>query len=147
MDPNALIFQEKINELKDKFLSVLNDFKKYYVFYNKNPEVDEFQNYYVSAKNNLQLFNRDIFLLTNSIQKNIEELDAKNMELNIDIAKLKMKYDKMIKAQHKLQHTEDGSALLIDDTKEEYNIQYKDNLVLFIGIISLIFGSFKTVSK
>ena len=147
MDPNALIFEEKINELKDKFLSVLNDFKKYYVFYNKNPEVDEFQNYYVSAKNNLQLFNRDIFLLTNSIQKNIEELDAKNMELNIDIAKLKMKYDKMIKAQHKLQHTEDGSALLIDDTKEEYNIQYKDNLVLFIGIISLIFGSFKTVSK
>jgi len=147
MDPKAIIFNEKINELKDKFFAVLEDFKKYYVFYNKNPEVDEYQNFYSSSKNNLQVFNRDIFLLTNSIQKMIEELDTNNIELNKDIAKLKVKYDEMTKLQDKLRHTEDGSAVLIDDTKEEYNIQYRQNLILFIGIFGLIAKSFQIFGK
>jgi hypothetical protein len=39
-------FDEKINSIKTQFFSALDDFKKYYVYYNKNPEVNEFQNYY-----------------------------------------------------------------------------------------------------
>ena len=38
-------FDEKINSIKDQFFSALDDFKKYYVYFNKNPEVNEFQNY------------------------------------------------------------------------------------------------------
>ena len=85
--------------------------------------------------------------MTNEIQKRIEELDARNMELNTDIAKLKVRYENMKKKQHNLQHTEDGSAVLIDDTKEEYNIQYKHNLILFTGIFILIAKSFNTFGK
>ena len=44
MNSQALTFDEKINNIKTSFFSVLDDFKKYYVFYNKNPEVDEYQN-------------------------------------------------------------------------------------------------------
>ena len=38
-------FEEKIDTIKTQFFSALDDFKKYYVYYNKNPEVNEFQNY------------------------------------------------------------------------------------------------------
>ena len=38
-------FNEKIVTIKSQFFSALDDFKKYYVYYNKNPEVNEFQNY------------------------------------------------------------------------------------------------------
>ncbi len=43
-------FNEQINNIKSQFFSALDDFKKYYVYYNKNPEVDEFQSYYFFIK-------------------------------------------------------------------------------------------------
>ena len=68
-------FDEKINTIKSQFFSSLDDFKKYYVYYNKNPEVNEFQNYYVNSKGQLQTMSRDLFLITNNIDKNIDILD------------------------------------------------------------------------
>ena len=59
-------FNEKINTTKRQFFSALDDFKKYYVYYNKNPEVDEFQNYYINSKSQLQTMSRDLFLTTNN---------------------------------------------------------------------------------
>ena len=35
---NSKNFLSQINTLKEKLPSILDDFKKYYVFYNKNPE-------------------------------------------------------------------------------------------------------------
>ena len=67
-------FDEKINTIKTQFFSALDDFKKYYVYYNKNPEVNEFQNFYINSKTQLQSMSRDIFLTTNNIDKNIELL-------------------------------------------------------------------------
>ena len=49
----AKIFNEQINNIKSQFFSALDDFKKYYVYYNKNPEVTEFQNYYANSKGQL----------------------------------------------------------------------------------------------
>ena len=69
-------FEEKIDTIKTQFFSALDDFKKYYVYYNKNPEVDEFQNYYLNSKSQLQNMSRDLFLATNSIDKHIEQLDT-----------------------------------------------------------------------
>jgi len=65
-------FEEKINNIKNQFFSALDDFKKYYVYYNKNPEVNEFQNYYVNSKGQLQTMSRDLFMTSNNIDKNIE---------------------------------------------------------------------------
>ena len=45
---------EKINSIKTQFFSALDDFKKYYVYFHKNPEVTEFQNYYANSKGQLQ---------------------------------------------------------------------------------------------
>ena len=65
-------FDEKIDSIKEQFFSALDDFKKYYVYYNKNPEVNEFQNYYATSKGQLQTMSKDLFLTTNDIDKNIE---------------------------------------------------------------------------
>ena len=75
-------FNEKINTIKSQFFSALDDFKKYYVYYNKNPEVNEFQNYYVNSKSQLQSMSRDLFLTTNNIDKNIENLDNKMVSIS-----------------------------------------------------------------
>ena len=54
MDPEANRNQEKINSINSSFLSALDDFKKYYIFYHKNPDVDEYSdNFLNSNKDNL----------------------------------------------------------------------------------------------
>ena len=49
MNPEAKIYQEQINNKATSFLSALDDFKKYYVYYNKNPEVQEYNKNFTDA--------------------------------------------------------------------------------------------------
>ena len=63
--------EEKIKGINDSFLSALDDFKQYYVFYNKNPEVDEYSNNFENSKNQLQSLSGEMYTITNNIQKNI----------------------------------------------------------------------------
>jgi hypothetical protein len=147
MNPQANKFDEKIKGIKNSFYSALDDFKKYYVYYNKNPEVDEYQNFFVTSKGHLQGLNSDIFLVTNNIQKNIKIL---NMEMAAISNKLNDEKDlnaELLLLINNIQTTEDGSVTMIDDAKEEYNIQYYKNWELFIGIIVFAGISIKILKK
>jgi hypothetical protein len=128
-------FDEKINSIKTQFFSALDDFKKYYVYYNKNPEVNEFQNYYVNSKSQLQTMSKDLFLTTNNIDKNIEILDNKMSAISLKLADEKKLNTELLALLKNLQNTQDGSDILIDDSKEAYNIQYYYNWEIIIGIL------------
>lgn len=137
-------FDEKINNIEKQFFSALDDFKKYYVFYNKNPEVNEFQNYFVNSKGQLQNISKDLFLTTNDINKNIEILNNQMKQVSIKLKDEKKLYDELMILLGNLQNTKYGSEILINDSKEEYNKQYYSNLQLLLGIliIGLILGTF-----
>ena len=135
-------FNEQINNIKSQFFSALDDFTKYYVYYNKNPEVNEFQNYYANSKSQLQTMSKDLFLTTNNIDKNIEDLDNEMMNISIQLENEKKLNKEMSELINNLQNTQNGSEILIDDSKTKYNIQYYKNLEIFIGI--LIISGFLT---
>ena len=135
MNPQANKFDEKIMNIKSSFFSALDDFKKYYVYYNKNPEVDEFQSYFANSKGQLQNLNSEIFLVTNNIQKKIRDIDTEMQVISHKLNDEKDLNDELLKLINKIQTTQDGSAIMIDDAKEEYNIQYYKNWELFIGIV------------
>jgi hypothetical protein len=130
-------FNEQINNIKSQFFSALDDFTKYYVYYNKNPEVNEFQNYYANSKSQLQTMSRDLFLTTNNIDKNIEDLDNEMLNISIQLEKEKKLNKEMSELINNLQNTQNGSEILIDDSKTKYNIQYYKNVEIFIGILIL----------
>ena len=130
-------FNEQINNIKSQFFSALDDFKKYYVYYNKNPEVNEFQNYYTNSKSQLQTMSKDLFLTTNNIDKNIEILDNEMLDISIKLEKQKKLHKEMTELINNLQNTQNGSEILIDDSKTKYNIQYYKNIEIFIGILML----------
>jgi hypothetical protein len=147
MNPHANKFNEKIKTIKDSFLSALDDFKKYYVFFHKNPEVDEYQNFFTDSKGHLQKLNAEMFLVTNNIQKNIKELD---MEMRVVSKKLQNEKElngELMKLINRIKTTQDGSAIMIDDAKDEYNIQYYANWELFIGILIFMGISVKLLNK
>lgn len=128
-------FHEKINTIKSQFFSALDDYKKYYVYYNKNPEVNEFQNYYANSKSQLQSISRDLFLTTNNIDKNIDNLD-KQMAIISDKLDHEKKINKKItELIANLENTQNGSEILIDDSKKKYNEQYWRNWEIFLGIV------------
>ena len=116
-------FSEQINNIKSQFFSALDDFKKYYVYYNKNPEVDEFQNYYLNSKSQLQNMSRDLFLTTNNIDKNIESLDTEMEGISIKLEDEKSLNIELMKTLANLEKTQNGSELLIDNSKDLYNTQ------------------------
>jgi len=128
-------FDEKINIIKTQFFSALDDFKKYYVYYNKNPEVNEFQNYYTNSKSQLQSMSRDLFLTTNNINKYIENLDKNMSSIGVKLEDEKKLNQELMKKLSNLENTQNGSEILIDNSKDTYNKQYYYNWEMFIGVI------------
>jgi len=147
MNPHANKFNEKIKTIKDSFFSALDDFKKYYVFFHKNPEVDEYQNFFTNSKEQLQKFNAEIFLVTNQIQKNIKDLDMEMRMVSKKLEDEKKLNEELMKLINQIKTTQDGSAIMIDDAKEEYNIQYYKNWEMFMGIVIFMVISVKLLSK
>jgi hypothetical protein len=143
MNPPANKFNEKIKTIKSSFFAALDDFTKYYVFYHKNPEVDEFQNFFTNSKSQLQNLNSDMFLLTNNIQQKIKELDIEMRSVSHKLKDEKELNKELLKLVNRIKTTQDGSAIMIDDAKDEYNIQYYKNWELFLGAIVLISFSVK----
>ena len=142
-------FNEKINATRTQFFSALDDFKKYYVYYNKNPEVDEFQNYYINSKSQLQTISRDLFLTTNNIDKNIEILDSEMSSIGVKLENEKKLNGELMKVLSSLENTHNGSEILIDNSKDTYNRQYYYNWEIFIGILivsGLLVKLFKPVA-
>ena len=139
-------YDEKIDNLKSKFFSVLDDYKKYYVYYNKNPEVNEFQNYYSNSKNQLQIISKKLYSITDEIKANIEKLDKDMLLVAKNLEEEKDKNAKLTILYNNLDNTQNGSEILITDTKSEYNKQYYTNINMFIGILiisSLLLVTFK----
>ena len=128
-------FNEKINTIKKQFFSALDDYTKYYVYYNKNPEVNEFQNYYANSKSQLQNMSRELFLITNNIDKTIEMLDTQMSSASLKLTDEKNLNKELNTLTSNLQNTQDGSVILIEDSKTNYNIQYYKNLEIFVGIL------------
>ena len=138
MDTKAQQFEEKINGINSSFLSALDDFKKYYVYYNKNPEVNEYSNNFVNSKNQLQQLSGEMFTVTNNIQKNIEELDGGVTNISDELTKEKNKNKELEKLATGLKGTQDGSSMLINDTKKQYQNIFFQNFELFIGILFIL---------
>lgn len=131
------IFLSKINTLKEKLPAILDDFKKYYVFYNKNPEYDEYQQMFENIKSNLQSINSDLFMTSNNIEKDTENINDRLQKLNALITKEKIKNRQLKRRLGIVEKEYNGSDELISDYKEIYNLDYLTNFALFYGVVLL----------
>jgi len=135
--PKPQFFLSQINTLKEKLPSILDDFKKYYIFYNKNPEYNEYQQMFESIKGNLQTINSELFMTTNNIEKGVEDINSKLQIINNLISKEKAKNTKLKRQLGIVDKKYNGSDELISDYKEMYNLDYLKNFALFVGILVL----------
>jgi hypothetical protein len=131
------VFLSQINTLKEKLPSILDDFIKYYIFYNKNPEYNEYQQMFENIKGNLQNINSELFMTSNNIDKNTENINDRLQKINRLIAKEKIKNQQLKRKLGIVEKKYNGSDELISDYKEIYNLDYLNNFALFYGVIFL----------
>ena len=139
--PNS--FLAKLKPYQEKLPSILEDFVKYYVFYNRNPEVNEYQQLFDNIKGNLQSLNSGLFVETNNIEKMTETINEKLLELDKLIMKEKKMNRELKRRLGIVENTYNGSDEMITNFKDMYEYQYLTNFATLGGIIVLVTLLFK----
>lgn len=135
--------KQKIDGIKSSFLSVLDNYKKYYVFYNANPNVEEYQKSYFEAKNQLSSLAKELTDIIFRTYNKINNLNDESSQLYKNINENRVEYGILNNKVQNLKNVDQGSKILINDYKQKYNDQFYYNLELFLGIL-LVGGILKS---
>lgn len=133
----------KIFTIKEQFFSVLDDFKKNYILYKKNPDYSEYENAYNENKTQLQGLQKTMFSINNSIQSSTEKISDVKNSLELKLEGLKEQIDNLEIITASLGQNGDSSEVMKDDFVILYNYQYLQNFCLFVGcvIVVILFGA------
>jgi hypothetical protein len=143
VDPSN--YYNSINTIKQQLPSILDDFKKYYVFYNNVPDYPEYQTMYENIKNNINNLNSQLFTITNNVDSSIEEINTSLTTLNTLINKEKSKKNKLQTKQDDLIEQNNSTHEMIQNYDQIYELEYLKNWGLFgsllfsLYIISIVF--------
>ena len=131
------IFKEKLQTLNQQLPAILDDFKKYYIFFNKNPEYPEYQNSFENIKGNMNKLSSDLFMLSNDVEYSTGELNKKMFALNVLIQKEKERNRELKLKLGIVEHKNNAASELISDYKNMYSEEYLRNWALFVSILIL----------
>ena len=129
-----IIFKEKLKTLNQQLPAILDDFKKYYVFFNKNPEYPEYQNLFENIKANMTKLGSELFMLSNDVQSSTNEINVKLFSLDKLIHNEKERNRKLKKSLGIAENENNAATELITDYKYMYSEEYLRNWALFLSI-------------
>ena len=141
-------FTQKLETLKSQLPAILANFKKYYIFFNKNPEYPEYEQMFQNIKSNLNDINSQLFILSNDLQINTDKINEKLFALDVLIRKEKKKNRELKLKLGIIEHKNSAASELIYDYKEMYESDYLRNWALFLSIVVVgltISKTFKSV--
>jgi septation ring formation regulator EzrA len=127
-----------IKTIEEKLPSILDDFKKYYVFYNKNPGYDEYKSIFENLKANITDIENQLFKISNKVDSDIANTSKQLLQFNKLIEKERARYSKLKSQVAQYNNKYNGSKELISNYKEIYNLNYLRNIFMFLGIIIAI---------
>jgi hypothetical protein len=136
---NLKTYNEQIGPL-------LDEYKKGYIYYYTNPDNNEYARIFSIASGNITALNKDLFVTTNDIQKNIDDLNVKLATLDTNIKKEKNENDHLVSKLVHIEGKGKGSQVMNSNSKELYKQQYISNWDMVVGIL-IISGALVTVFR
>jgi ABC-type transporter Mla subunit MlaD len=133
--PNANNFLSKVSVLSNQLPAILDDFKKYYVFYNKTPEYDEYKQMFENIKANLNTTNSSLAKINKSVDSATEDINEKLVTLNKLIRRERIKNRLLKRRLGREEEKYNGTDEMISNYKEMYEINYLRNWAMFLGIL------------
>jgi hypothetical protein len=131
--PNQYL--ENLNKFKSQLPPILDEFKKYYVFFYKNPEYKEYENSFQNVKANLDNINLQLISLSKSVENSTDNLNSKLVVVNKLIEKERVKNKLLKKKLGIIEHQTHASSEMINDFKKIYSLGYIRNWGLLTSII------------
>ena len=131
----SIKYNEKLNNLSSTFLSVLDDFKKYYVLHNQYPDLNEYTQMFSSIKGNLQTLNSNIFTLTNNIENSTQQQNNVMQQVNDDINQEKLIHTMLQQKLNIVKNEINGTRIMSKNYTSMYNFQFFSNITMFLGIV------------
>ena len=129
-------FLSTVQTLQQQLGPILDDFAKYYVFYNKNPDVTEYQQMFSNIKSNLNNLNAQLFMVSNQVDANTQAISKKLLEFNEKIQTLKTQNGTLSTKMNKIKHKNNSSDELIKDYEQMYDMGYLRNWGLGLSIVA-----------
>jgi hypothetical protein len=126
-------YYEKINNLNAGVDILLDNFKKLYIVSKINPSNQQIQEQYQNTIHNLEEVLSQLFITSNSIQVNIDDLNQQLFKLNIFITKEREKNRKLKSKLGIIENTGNASSEMINNYKELYNMNYLRNWSLLLS--------------
>lgn len=140
-------YNEQLDALNSQFFSLLDDFKKYYIFFNKNPDYQDYATAYANIKSNIQSINSSVFRISGEAESALNKLMEDTKDINTKIQEEKILNEKL-KTNLGLIKTNTSSAnVMISNYKEIYREQYIRNMTTFLGLFLSTFVIFKVYLK
>ena len=131
-------YDEKLNSLYNSFFYALEDYKKYYIYTKKNPNVEDYEKNFLNSQYQLQTINKQVLSLSNDIKNDLEEINNIVSLINLQLSNEKELNQELVKLVENLNNTNNGSSILLNDTSFIYSKQYLYNVELFICISVLL---------
>jgi len=140
-------YNEQLATLNSQFNSILDDYKKYYIFSNKNPEYQDYVNAFSSAKTTIQSINAQVFKISSDVESKLSALLQNATNINMQIEDEKNTNAKLKERLNLIKTNVNGSSIMISNYKELYKQQYMNNFALFFGSIFTSYIIFKVYIK
>ena len=129
------LFTEKVQTLQEQLPAILDDFNKYFVLYNTDPNYPEFETTFNNIKQNLNTMGASLFMVSNNVEVNIENINKTFKLLDILITKERRKNRELRRRLGILDDKNNSSKELIDNYNEMYDTDYLRNWGLFLSSI------------
>jgi len=129
------LFTERVQTLQQQLPPILDDFNKYFVFYNKTPNYPEYENMFNNIKQNLNSLGASLFIVSNDVDTNIDNINKAFKSLDILINRERER-NRELKRKLGIVETEANSSKeMIQDYNEMYDDDYLRNWGLFLSTV------------
>jgi hypothetical protein len=129
------MFSQKIETLQQQLPTILDEFNKYFVLYNIDPSYPEYGNMFNNIKQHLNSLSASLFVISNDVDANTDEINKAFKKLDILITIERKKNRELRRKLGIIEDENNNSKELIDNYNEMYDTDYLRNWALFLSTI------------
>ena len=136
-------YKELINKAYIEFDVALQEMSKSYPDYKIDPTNKEYLTEYNLDQKNLETAKASIFSYRNQLEKDSNDIQARNLRVNKNITKLNNENAKLLRKLNTLENQNSGAEGELYDKEYIYNEIYIENIILLL----VIFGGIILYTK
>ena len=128
-------FTERVKTLEQQLPPILDEFNTYFVLYNKTPNYPEYENIFNNIKQNLNSLGASLFMVSNDVDTNIDNINKAFKALDILINRERKRNRELKRRLGIVESEANSSNEMIHDYNQMYDEDYVRNWGLFLSTV------------